>query len=58
MNIAPIFLFFQIDVCLRMKFCNIGAVGRLKIRKKKLPRKRSSIETVFRFDFSMHHELR
>jgi len=31
MNIAPIFLLFQLCACLRMKFGNVEAVGRLQI---------------------------
>jgi len=34
MNTAPIFSFFQICGCLRIKFDNIEAVDRLQTRKK------------------------
>jgi len=53
MNIAPTFLFYQLIACLRMKFGNVEAVGRLLIRKKKnITRKDSFIEDVgSRFDF-------
>jgi len=35
MNIAPIFLFFQLGACLRMKFGKIEMVDRLKNQKQK-----------------------
>jgi len=56
MNIAPVFLFFQLSSCLRMEFGNIEAVGRLQYRKKKISRKLSLIENIVRFNFCIHRE--
>jgi len=51
MNVASMFLIFQLVACLHMKFGNVEMVGSYKFKRKNISCKGSSIENIGKFGF-------